>query len=139
MLWGGGELLYFVVIRNNKRGSHVALVLREACATPRERRVRFNGNGDVGCPSEPEPFLDVGLAFFAVDDGDRPFVDSWPVMYEYESAPGEARFGRRWLREVEVEVAGKKSRLIRVCSTLLLYAPGKRTVWLGNARCVQDG
>jgi hypothetical protein len=43
---------------------------------------------------EPEPFVEVGLPFFAMGDGDRfppgddePFSDSWPVI-----SAGEVRF-----------------------------------------------
>ncbi len=49
----------------------------------------------VGCAPEPALFVDVGLPFFTVDDGDEfppgdddePFPDSWPVI-----SAGEARF-----------------------------------------------
>ena len=59
-------------------------------------QARFKG--DCAFPveePEPAPFVDVGLPFFAVDDGDEfpagdddePFPDSWPVI-----SAGEARF-----------------------------------------------
>ena len=50
----------------------------------------------VGGAPEPAPFMDVGLPFFTLDDGnslpagdddDEPFPDSWPVK-----STGEARF-----------------------------------------------
>ncbi len=77
--------------------ARVSLILHDARVTTQEGRVallEFANPGDcaipVGCAPEPEPapFVDVGLPFFAVNDGyefppgndDESFPDSWPVI-----------------------------------------------------------
>lgn len=79
---------------------------RLCCAKPVSRRERdasrfwslqTRPKDDCAIPvgGAPEPFVDVGLPFFAVDDGyvfpggddDEPFPDNWPVI-----SAGEARF-----------------------------------------------
>jgi hypothetical protein len=82
------------------------LMWRLCCTRPVSRResgasrfwslhTRFKGDCAPPEPEpEPAPFVDVGLPFTAVDDGDEfpagddePFPDGWPV-----ESVGEARF-----------------------------------------------
>jgi hypothetical protein len=78
-----------------------------------QTRLKGDCADPVGCAPEPAPFVDVGLSFFAVDNGDefppgdddKPFPDSWPVKSAGEvrfdtgppekvyGAPGEYMFG----------------------------------------------
>jgi hypothetical protein len=86
--------------------THVTPMLHDARVTPRSGALRFwslhtqlehDCAMPVGCAPEPEPapFVEVGLPFFAKDDGDEfppgddeePLSDSWPVIFA-----GEARF-----------------------------------------------
>ena len=121
------------------------LMRRLCCAIPMSRRdsgalcfwsLQTRLKGDcaipVGCAPEPEPapFVDVGLPFFAVDDGDEfppgddaaPFPDSWPVI-----SAGEARFDTG--PPGKVYGAPDEYTLVSwIPGSLSLYAPGKETV-----------
>jgi hypothetical protein len=112
--------------------------------TPRHRRVallRFanplNGDSEItgSCAPELDPLVDVGLTFFTVDDSveyplgdDKPFPDDLPGP--------QAMRGSTWVVRERCRARCVHARIVDPGS-LSLYAPWKKTVWLGVPVCEQ--
>jgi hypothetical protein len=85
-------------------------------------QTRLNGDSEVSCAPESYPLVDVGLQFFAVDDGveyppadDKPFPDDLPRP--------QAMRGPTWVVREKCRARCVHARIVDPWS-LSLYAPG---------------